>query len=72
MSKAKLFFMFLTGVAAGVLFAPHRGEKTRRKIVKRVKRFSGNIIDKTTKVSDKLKHRYETAKENLSETFHSS
>jgi gas vesicle protein len=72
MSNTKLLLVFLTGVAAGVLFAPHRGEKIRRKIGKRIKRFSGNVIDKTARAGDKLKHSYETAKEDLSEAFHSS
>jgi gas vesicle protein len=74
MSKTKTFFVFLTGIAAGaaagVLFAPHRGEKTRRKIAKRVKKISGCVTDKAGEVGEQLKDGYESAKDNLSKAFH--
>ncbi|HLY70730.1 MAG TPA: YtxH domain-containing protein [Puia sp.] len=73
MSKTKTLFVFLTGMAAGtvagILFAPHRGEKTRKKIAKRVKKIAGRVTDKAGEVGEQLKDGYGTAKDNLSKAF---
>jgi gas vesicle protein len=73
MSKSKSFFLFLTGIAvgaaAGILFAPHRGEKTRRKMAKRIRKISGYGTDKALAIGERIKDGYQSTKGNLAKAF---
>ena len=71
--KTKGLLAFLAGAAAGaviaLLYAPDKGEDTRRKIVDKVKEgadyTSENINDLVTKLQNKAKEGIEMAKEGI-------
>jgi len=71
--KTKGLLAFLAGAAAGaviaLLYAPDKGEDTRRKIVDKVKEgadyTSENINDLVTKLQNKAKEGIEIAKEGI-------
>ncbi len=73
MSNSKVFFALLTGIAvgsaAGVLLAPYKGAKTRKKILKKGNNILSNIKDKTDEAGEQLKHGYASAKNNFSKAF---
>lgn len=51
----------LAGAIVGVLFAPDKGSKTRRKITKESKKFAGNVKDKL----NNSKERFDDLKEDI-------
>jgi gas vesicle protein len=70
MDKKNTFFILLTGIlvgaAAGLLFAPYRGAKTRRKLAKRIRKATGILTSKVKSADDSLHDSYVNAKNNLS------
>jgi gas vesicle protein len=70
MDKRRAFSIFLTGMAigaaAGFLFAPYRGEKTRRKLANRIRKFSRNISGKMEHAAEGIQDGYENIKSKLS------
>ncbi|HLX92957.1 MAG TPA: YtxH domain-containing protein [Puia sp.] len=76
MSGSKTFLVFLMGMAAGVatgiLVAPRRGDKTRKKLAKHARAFSGQLLNKATKVGEQLKDSYESAKDGVSKSLNIS
>jgi gas vesicle protein len=66
---AALFVGIAVGATAGLLLAPHKGTKTRKKILKKGNDILGNIKNKTEEVGEQIKGRYKSAKNNFSESF---
>ena len=68
--------LLLTGVAigalAGLLLAPDEGARTRKKWLKKVKRYKKNVTDKAAEYKDKvvdLKDNIEEAAHNIKKKF---
>lgn len=57
MNTGKVFLGFLCGAAAGVaigvLFAPHKGSVTRRKIKQTARDFSNTVTDKVKDLTER-------------------
>jgi gas vesicle protein len=69
-------FLLLTGIAlgglAGLLLAPEEGTKTRKKWMKKAKKYKKNVEDKASEYKDKavdLKENIEGAANDLKKRF---
>ena len=64
MNSSKIVLGVLGGIAAGaiagILFAPDKGSKTRKKIVSKGKDFSGEIKNKFEDLYENVTDKYET------------
>jgi gas vesicle protein len=67
MSKRNVLLGLLAGVAAGaflgILFAPEKGSKTRKKIVKKGEELTGEITDKFNDFIDTLSEKLDGGKD---------
>jgi gas vesicle protein len=59
----KLFIGFVAGLLAGVLFAPGKGSKTRKRIARRGRELKDKFNDMVDSVSDKFESLEEEADE---------
>lgn len=70
MSTGKVFLGVLAGVAAGaalgILFAPEKGSKTRRKILKKGEDYIDSLKDKFNDFRDDISEKFEEMKEEVS------
>ena len=70
MSTGKVFLGVLAGVAAGaalgILFAPEKGSKTRRKICKKGEDYVDSLKDKFNEFRDDISEKFEEMKEEVS------
>ena len=55
------------GALAGVLFAPHRGTVTRKKIARQSEALTDEVKEKINELLDDLSERFEKTKESVSE-----
>lgn len=64
MNSSKVLLGVLGGVAAGaiagILFAPAKGSKTRKRIVNKGKGYANDVKEKFDKVSKDFSNQYET------------
>jgi gas vesicle protein len=64
MNEAKVVVGLLSGVAigaiAGILFAPEKGSRTRRKIMNKGKDFSDEVKEKFEDLYEDITDKYET------------
>lgn len=71
MSTGKVFLGVLGGVAAGallgVLFAPNKGSRTRRKIAKTGERYSEKIQEKFDDLLDGITEKFDKVKEEVAD-----
>ena len=71
MSTGKVFLGVLGGVAAGallgVLFAPNKGSRTRRKIAKTSERYSEKIQEKFDDLLDGITEKFDKVKEEVAD-----
>ena len=71
MSTGKLVLGVLAGAAAGailgVLFAPHKGTVTRKKIVRTTKGYANGVKGKVSDLLDDISEKFEQVKEDISE-----
>ena len=71
MKSGKLVLGILAGVAvgaiAGILFAPDKGSKTRRKIVSKGKDYVSGVQEKFDELVDTISRKYEDKKEEAGE-----
>jgi gas vesicle protein len=62
--------LLLSGIAigalAGLLLAPDEGTKTRKKLLKKVKKYKKNVVDKAAEYKDKASE----LKDNIEEAAH--
>jgi gas vesicle protein len=67
MSSGKVLLGLLAGVAAGatlgILFAPDKGETTRRRISQKGEDYAEGLEDKFNEFLDNLSNKFETARE---------
>ena len=56
-----------TGAILGVLFAPEKGDETRRRITEGSKDVAGNLKEKFSEFVDSVADKYDTAKESASD-----
>ena len=73
MNKSKGFLLLAIGVAAGaaagILLAPGKGLKTRKKLMKGTKDLAGDIINKANDAGRHIKEGYNSVKEKVSNAF---
>jgi gas vesicle protein len=71
MNSGKVLLGVLAGAAAGalagVLFAPHKGKVTRKKIARQSEAFTEDVKEKINEMLDDLSDKFEQAKEDVSE-----
>jgi gas vesicle protein len=71
MSSGKVLLGVLAGVAAGavlgILFAPHKGKITRRRIVRHGEDYAENLKEQFNQFLDSMTEKYDKAKEDLSD-----
>jgi gas vesicle protein len=71
MSSGKLVLGVLAGVAvgaiAGILFAPEKGSKTRKRILSKGKDYVGGLQEKFDEMVDTVSKKYEDGKEEAKE-----
>jgi len=64
MESGKVFLGVLGGVAAGallgILFAPEKGSKTRKKIMNKGKGYADELKGKFDEIKQDVNHRYES------------
>lgn len=67
MGSGKILLGVLAGVAAGatlgILFAPAKGAKTRKKIIKKGDDYADEIKSKLNDIVESIKDKYETIKD---------
>jgi gas vesicle protein len=56
------------GAVAGILYAPDKGEKTRKKIKKQTARYAEDISDSVHEFVEELKSKIENAKDEVTES----
>lgn len=70
MNTGKVLLGVLAGVAAGalvgILFAPAKGSRTRRRILKQGESYSEGLKDKFNEYADTISEKLEKAKEEVS------
>ena len=57
----------VAGALAGVLFAPHKGTVTRKKIARQSEALTNEVKEKINELLDDLSERFEKTKESVSE-----
>lgn len=71
MNSGKLVLSVLAGAAAGalvgVLFAPHKGMVTRKKIVRQSGAYVDNLKAKLNQMVDQITEKFEKVKDEVSE-----
>lgn len=71
MSSGKVLLSVLAGAAAGalagVLFAPHKGTVTRKKILRQSEAFADDVKERVNELLDDLSDKFEQAKESVSD-----
>ena len=70
MSSGKVLLGVLAGVAAGaiagILFAPAKGSRTRRRILKQGENYAEGLKDKFSDYVDTISEKFESVKEEVS------
>lgn len=71
MSSGKVVLVLLAGVAAGalagILFAPAKGSKTRRRIMNKGENYADSLKDKLNDLLDKTNRKFEKVKEEVTD-----
>lgn len=71
MNSGKVLLSIFAGAAAGalagVLFAPHKGKVTRKKIARQSEALSDEVKEKINELFDDLTAKFEQAKESVSD-----
>jgi gas vesicle protein len=71
MSSGKVVLGLLAGVAAGalagILFAPAKGSRTRRRIMQKGEDYAGDLKDKLNDLLEKTTKKFEKVKEEVTE-----
>jgi gas vesicle protein len=73
MKSGKVFLGVLAGLAAGavlgILFAPDKGSKTRKQILKRGEGYSDELKEKYDDFMSSMTEKYETTRQDAEEIF---
>lgn len=71
MSSGKVVLGLLAGVAAGalagILFAPAKGSRTRRRIMQKGEDYAGDLKDKLNDLLEKTSKKFEKVKEEVTD-----
>ena len=74
MSAGKVLLGVLAGVAAGalvgILFAPAKGSRTRRRILKKGESYADGLKEKFNGLMDEMSDKYEQVKDEVSQLAH--
>lgn len=69
MSTGKVLLGVLAGFAAGavlgILFAPHKGKETRRRIISKGEEYADNLKEHYNQFHDSVTEKYDKVKEDL-------